>query len=63
MNIQKKERELTTPIVRKVQKVIEKIAKKKNYSMVFERNIQGIVWSRKNLDITQEVIKEFEKSK
>ena len=63
MNIQKKERELTTPILEKIQKIIKKIAEKKDYSMVFEKNSQAVMWAKANLDITQEVIKEFEKDK
>ncbi len=63
MNIQKKEREFTAPILEKIQKIIKKIAEQKSYSMVFEKNSQAVMWAKADLDITQEVIKEFEKSK
>jgi len=63
MNIQKKERELTEPILKKIQGVIEKVAKKKGYSMVFEKASQSVMWAQADLDITNEVVKEFEKSK
>ena len=62
-NIQQKERELTQPILEKIQKVIGNVAKKKGYAMVFERGSQGVMWAKVDLDITDEVIKEFEKTK
>ncbi len=61
MNIQKKERELTAPILEKIQKIIKKIADKENYSMVFEKNSQAVMWAKAELDITRQVINEFEK--
>ena len=47
----------------KIQKVIAKVAKEKGYSMVFEKTSQSVMWAKADLDITQEVIKEFEKTK
>ncbi len=63
LNIQKKERELTEPILKKIQDVIAKVAKKKGYSMVFEKASQSVMWAKSDLDITDEVVKEFEKTK
>jgi outer membrane protein len=62
-NIQQKERELTQPILEKIQKVISEVAKKKGYSMIFEKGSQGVMWAKSELDITDEVISAFEKSK
>lgn len=63
MNIQKKEMEMTKPILVKMQKIMGEVAKKKGYSMVFEKASQGVMWAKADLDITQEVVKAFEKSK
>lgn len=63
INIQKKERELTEPILQKLQKVIAKVASEKGYSMVFEKASQSVMWAKSDLDITKDVVKEFEKSK
>ena len=63
MNIQKKEREMTAPILEKIQKIIKEIAEQRSYSMVFEKNSQAIMWAKADLDITREVIKKFEKDK
>lgn len=62
-NIQQKERELTQPILEKMQKVIETIARKRGLSMIFERGSQGVMWAKGDLDITEDVITEFEKVK
>lgn len=62
MEIQKKERDLTQPILEKMKKVIEKVGKDKGYSLVLEAN-QGIIYFDKAMDLTDDVIKAFEKEK
>lgn len=62
MEIQKKERELTAPILDKMKKVIAKLAKDKGYSMVLENN-QGVLFATPDSDLTEEVIKAYEKDK
>lgn len=59
--IQKKERELTAPILKKLEKVVEKIAKKEGYSIVLDKSEQRILWGKKELDITDKVIKSFDR--
>lgn len=60
--IQKKERELTAPILDKMRKVIGKIAKEKSYSLILE-NSQMVLFSTPEADLTDEVVKSFEKEK
>ncbi len=62
MEIQKKDRELTAPIFEKMKKVIEKIAKDKGYAMVIE-NSQMVLYAQSDADLTDEVVKAFEKEK
>ncbi len=62
MNIQKKERDLTAPIIEKLQGSIEKVAKAGSYSMVLEKSEQSVLWAKKDSDLTDEVVKDFEKS-
>jgi outer membrane protein len=62
MEIQKKEQELTRPILEKMKKVIEKVAKEKNYNLVLEHG-NAILFADKTNDITDEVVKAFEKEK
>ncbi|MFZ4403543.1 MAG: OmpH family outer membrane protein [Pseudobdellovibrionaceae bacterium] len=60
--IQKKERDLTSPILEKLKKVIEKVAAEKSYSMILE-NSQLVLYAVKDADLTDEVVKAFEKDK
>lgn len=62
MELQKKERDLTVPIVDKMKKVIAKISKDKGLTLVLE-NSPMVLFSEPALDITDDVIKAFEKEK
>ena len=62
LEIQKKERELTAPILEKMKKLIAKLAKEKGYAMVIE-NTQMVLYATPEADLTDEVIKAFEKEK
>lgn len=58
--IQQEERKLTEPIVKKLQSVIEDMAKKDSYTVIMERRENGVIWAQKELDITDQVVKAFE---
>lgn len=62
MDLQKKERDLTQPILDKMRRVIEKVAKDKGYNMVLENNAM-VLFASKDNDLTEDVIKAFEKEK
>lgn len=62
IEIQKKERDLTAPILDKMKKVIEKIAKDKGYSMILE-NSQMVLFATADSDLTDDIIKAYEKEK
>ena len=62
LEIQKKERELTAPILEKMKTVIAKMAKDKGYSVVLE-NSQMVLFATPDSDLTDEVIKAYEKEK
>lgn len=64
-DLQKKEGELLSPIVDKMKKVIEKIAKEKNLNMVIQSNpnAQIVLYADASSDVTDEVIKAFDKEK
>ncbi len=61
MTIQQKERELTKPILEKLQKIIMEIAKEKDFAMVLEKAEQSVMFAKSELDITDEVIKKADK--
>lgn len=62
IEIQKKERELTGPILEKLQASIDKVAKAGGYTMILEKNEQSVLWAMKDVDLTDAVVKDFEKS-
>jgi outer membrane protein len=59
--IQQQERKLTEPILKKLQTVIEDMAKKESYTVILEKRENGVLWAQKELDITDQVVKAFEK--
>jgi outer membrane protein len=61
--IQDQERKLTEPILKKLQAVIEEMAKKDSYTVIMEKRENGVLWAEKDLDITDQVIKAFEAKK
>lgn len=61
MELQKKEQELTAPIIDKLKELVQTLAKKKNYTMVLEKNENTVLFSLEKDDFTEEVIKEFDK--
>ena len=62
LEIQKKERDLTAPILEKMKKVIGKVAKEKSFAVVLE-NSQAVLYATPEADVTEDVIKAFEKEK
>jgi outer membrane protein len=62
MGFQKKERDLTQPILEKLQAALEKIAKDGGYTMVLEKSEQSVLWAKKDLDLTDALVKEYEKN-
>lgn len=61
--MQESEFKKTKPILEKLQKVIDEVANKEGYSMIFEKSEQNVMWAKSSLDITDQVVKAFEKKK
>ena len=61
MEIQKKEKELLEPILEKMKKAIEKVAKEKDFAIVIEKQGQNILYANKESDLTDDVVKAVEK--
>lgn len=62
LSMQQKEIEVTKPILKKMQTIIGDVAKSKGLSMVFERNQDSVMWANTNLDITDAVVKKYNKN-
>ncbi|MCB0348495.1 MAG: OmpH family outer membrane protein [Bdellovibrionales bacterium] len=61
-DISTKERKMTQPILEQMAKTIEATAKKEGYTMILEKREQNILWADKSVDVTDIVVKEFEKT-
>jgi outer membrane protein len=59
--IDQKNRELITPIVQKIQGVVEQIAAKDGYSLILDASQSKIVYAQNGLDVTDEVLDELNK--
>jgi outer membrane protein len=62
MEIQKKERDLTQPIVTKLRDILEEIAKKEDFTVILEKAENSVMWAKKDIDLTERMIKEYDKS-
>lgn len=58
-----KNEELTKPIIEKINKIIEKIAKDENYDYIFDARAGGIVYAKKAYDLNQRVLEALNKEK
>ncbi len=57
--IAQKEAELTQPLIKKLRDIISETAKKKNYTVILERNENTVLYFQEKDDITEEVIAQF----
>ncbi|MBN1576359.1 MAG: OmpH family outer membrane protein [Chitinispirillaceae bacterium] len=58
-----KNEELTKPIIEKINRIIEKIAKEENYDYIFDARSGGIVFAKKVYDLNQRVLEQLNKEK
>lgn len=63
LEIQKKERDLTAPILEKMKDIIGKVAKEKKFSLVIEKTEQAVLFADSEVDLTNDVVQRFEKEK
>ncbi len=61
MEIQKRERDLTQPIVTKLRGILEDIAKKENFTVILERSENAVMYAKKEIDLTERIVKEHDK--
>jgi len=58
--LQRKDRELTESILRKLEVVVKKIGAEGKYTLILERTQGGIIYGSDALDLTDELIKTFD---
>jgi outer membrane protein len=60
-DLAKKDRDLSQPMIKKLNDVISDIAKKEGFTVILHKNDQNLVWASREVDITEMVIKALEK--
>ena len=50
-------------IVKELEKIVAKIAKDSQYTLIFNRQISGLIYVRPTFDITDQVVKAYDSSK
>lgn len=63
VEIQKKQNDLTAPILEKMKNILDKVAKAEGYTVVLEKNEQSVLWIKAEYNITDKLVQEFEKTK
>ncbi|MGD0883872.1 MAG: OmpH family outer membrane protein [Thermodesulfovibrionales bacterium] len=57
--VKKKEDKYTESIIKELREIVEKIGKEENYSLILE-NVEGIIlYTNKDLDLTERVLKKY----
>ena len=54
---------LTKPIVEKINKILEQIAKTENYDFIFDARVGGLVFAKPGYDLTERVLAALNKEK
>mgnify|MGYP006295104669 CR=1 FL=1 len=57
----KKNEELTKPIIERINKIIENIAKEENYDFIFDKRAGGGVYAKKAYNLTDRVLNQLNK--
>lgn len=61
--VKKKESELTDSILKELRGIIDRIGKEENYTLILE-NVEGLIlYSKKDIDLTEKVIKVYNETK
>ncbi len=60
MQMQKRQMELTQPIIDNIRNVVTDLASKSKYDLVYEKNQSGIFFASNAKDITDDVIKSYD---
>ncbi|MFO0753509.1 MAG: OmpH family outer membrane protein [Thermodesulfovibrionales bacterium] len=63
LELQKKDKELTQKVLNEINTIIRELAKREQYTLVFERNAAGIVHFTDTVDITSRVIGAYDAKK
>jgi len=63
MELQKKERDLTKPLIDELRAIIEGIGKEKGYQLIVEKNEGAVLYAEAGADLTDQVVEKFNSKK
>lgn len=63
MELQKRERELTKPLLDELRSIIEVLGKEKGFQLILEKNESAVLYSEMSDDLTQDVVDRFNASR
>ncbi len=63
LSIQKKEQELTKPILTKILSVASKVGTANGYDLILQKNEMSLLWGKPSLDLTDQIMKEVDGTK
>ncbi len=59
MDLQKRERDLTVPIVNELKSIVEAIGKEKTFQLIVEKSEGAVLYAENGADLTEQVIERF----
>lgn len=59
--MKKREEELKAPILKRIKKIVDDVSKKADVDMTFEVSVAPVIYAKESKDLTDEVIKEYNK--
>lgn len=59
--LQQQDNELTAELLRELQKVIEEYGRARSYTMILERSSSSVLYGAEDVDLTNEIIQEYNK--
>ena len=63
MELQKKERDLTKPLIDELRAIIEGIGKEKGFQLIVEKNEGAVLYAEAGADLTDQVVEKFNSKK
>ena len=61
IELQKMDKELTQKALRDIEYIVKEIARKEDYTIIFEKGAAGIIHFKNSVDITERVIKTYDR--
>jgi Skp family chaperone for outer membrane proteins len=58
-----RQRKLTNDLIKQIREVVQEISRKGNYDIVIDKTVGGVMFAKKTVGITDQVIELYDKKK